>query len=328
MLDIEKALTILVCPRCRSDLAPNGEPVTAFSCQSCSTNYPIIDDIPRMLIVEESLLQEAKDHWEDSPNFQYEAKEELYSKAYYEEQDQWRANEVDPYSMDIYRFEEVAGKITLDIGCGSGWVVKTFARSGAYSVGVDFTERAVISTQTALKIYDLPGMVVQADAQFLPFRDGVFDRVTSTGVLHHIPDTEKGIKEAHRVLKPGGSALISLYGKLFFFNPLLFPLAQFVLKRLLKAPKVRDGIQNTENFDEFYRLMDGPSNPIGRYYGKEDFAVLFADFSITGWSTSHFPLRYLFIGSFNLGRFIPKWLHRIIDLNFGMMRNYQLSKPT
>ncbi|MBF0294471.1 MAG: methyltransferase domain-containing protein [Magnetococcales bacterium] len=328
MFDTEKALAILVCPHCRGELQPEGQPVTGLACRACSRVYPVVDGIPRMLVVDDPLLKEAKDHWEGSPHFQYEAHAELFTRDYFEEQDRWRANEVDPFSMEIYRFEEVRGKMTLDIGCGSGWVVKSFARHGAYSVGVDFTERAVISTAAALQTYRLPGMVVQADAQALPFRDGVFDRVSSIGVLHHIPDTQQGIREAWRVLKPGGNAIISLYGKLFFFNPWLFPLAQMVLKRLLKAPKVRDGIQHTANYDEFYRLMDGPTNPIGRYYGKEDFPRLFADFTITECTTSHFPLRFLMIGKIPVSRFVPRWLHRWIDLNFGMMRNCQLTKGT
>ena len=38
--------------------------------------------------------------------------------------------------------------------------------------------------------------------------------VYSLGVLHHTPDTPRSISEVHRVLKPGGIALIMLYNKI------------------------------------------------------------------------------------------------------------------
>jgi len=51
----------------------------------------------------------------------------------------------------------------------------------------------------------------QASVDNIPFHDNYFDFVMSLGVLHHIPDTQKGLKDLIAKLKPGGHALIYLY---------------------------------------------------------------------------------------------------------------------
>lgn len=325
--DFGQYLHILACPKCKGDLTYQAETTTrSLSCAACDKSYPIINDIPRLLEVDSELLGEAKNHWESSPHFQYEANNELYSRDYYEEQDRWREEEVDIFRMAEYRFDTVKGKVTLDIGCGSGWVVKQSARHGAFSIGVDFTEKAAISTYFALKTYGLTGLAIQADAQHLPIKTGSIDRVYSMGVLHHIPNTELGISEAYRIVKPGGTAMISLYERLFFFNPFLFPFAQLVLKRLLKAPKVRDGIQHTTTYDEFYRLMDGPTNPIGRWYTYDQLVKMFSQFVIHHSVRNHFPLRFLRIGSLRVDKLVPKFIHHALDRWSGMTRMFELEK--
>jgi SAM-dependent methyltransferase len=50
-----------------------------------------------------------------------------------------------------------------------------------------------------------------ADAEHLPFANEAFDVVYSYGVMHHSPDTARCLREAWRVLKPGGEARIMLY---------------------------------------------------------------------------------------------------------------------
>lgn len=324
-MDLEKALEFLCCPKCKADLEFYSNDQRYF-CQACKVDYPVIDGIPRFIEVNDALLSEAKQHWEASPHFQYEAENDLYSKEYYEEQDRWRVKEIDPYSISNYKFNEVKGKVTLDIGCGSGWVVKQAAKHGAFSIGVDFTEKAAFSTKKALETYGLNGLAIQADAQYLPIKSNTIDRVFSIGVLHHIPDTEKGIAEAYRIIKPNGTAFISLYGKLFFFNPVLFPVAQFVLRRTVKAPKVRDGIQYCRDYDDFYKHMDGPTNPIGRWYNSSEFGRLFSQFQIVSHNQSHFPLRYIKLFGKPLSQFLPDSFCHFLDACFGMMRNYQLKK--
>ncbi len=60
----------------------------------------------------------------------------------------------------------------------------------------------------------------QATALELPFADGEFDFVCCSGVLHHTRGVERGLREIHRVLKPGGSLYLLLYGAGGVFWPL------------------------------------------------------------------------------------------------------------
>lgn len=47
---------------------------------------------------------------------------------------------------------------------------------------------------------------VEGDAENLPFESGTFDRYTSAGSIEYWPEPQRGIKEAYRILKPGGYA--------------------------------------------------------------------------------------------------------------------------
>lgn len=84
-------------------------------------------------------------------------------------------------------------KIVLDIGCASGWVGYYAQKEGATVICTD-----IFGTHVK------PGLdFMIADKENLPFRNGWFDFVLTSNVLHH-GDLLKTCTEAHRVLKPGG----------------------------------------------------------------------------------------------------------------------------
>lgn len=110
----------------------------------------------------------------------------------------------------------LAGKRVLEIGCGAGSHSALFASHGACMTALDLSfERASAARRKfALLGADAHGSdALEGDGERLPFADNTFDIVYSNGVLHHSPDTEAAIAEVHRVLKPGGSAIIMLYCK-------------------------------------------------------------------------------------------------------------------
>jgi len=84
-------------------------------------------------------------------------------------------------------------------------------KAGAQATGVDISsaslERAKLRCEMAGYTPDLR----VSDAERLPFPDNTFDIVYSYGVMHHSPDTQQCIREAWRVLKPGGALRIMLY---------------------------------------------------------------------------------------------------------------------
>ena len=119
--------------------------------------------------------------------------------------------EAEPHIPEFARFERGAGKRVLEIGVGAGTDHIRWARAGANLTGIDLTPEAVELTRERLQLEGFKPDVNVADAENLPFHDEEFDIVYSHGVLHHSPDTERCIGHVHRVLKPGGTALIMVY---------------------------------------------------------------------------------------------------------------------
>jgi SAM-dependent methyltransferase len=117
----------------------------------------------------------------------------------------------EPYILDFARFGRGRGKRVLEIGLGAGTDFVNWVRSGAVASGIDLTEQSVALTRERLALEGLEADVQVGDAERLPFPDSTFDIVYSYGVLHHTPDTARAVAEVHRVLRPGGLALIMIY---------------------------------------------------------------------------------------------------------------------
>ncbi len=125
-------------------------------------------------------------------------------------------------AADVRGYGAHAGRI-LDIGTGPGWLLPALRVEFPHAelVGVDVSQAMVSRARRNVagpgrgpggSLQARGGMdgikVVLANAQRLPFAAGTFDRVVSTGSIHHWKDAVAGLAEAHRVLKPGGHALI------------------------------------------------------------------------------------------------------------------------
>jgi SAM-dependent methyltransferase len=122
-------------------------------------------------------------------------------------------DELDPQIPRFADFEGAGGQSLLEIGVGLGTDFIRFARAGARATGVDLTEHAVELVHRRLELESLDAEVLVADAEQLPFADESFDRIYSWGVLHHSPDTNRAVREAIRVLRPGGEACVMLYAR-------------------------------------------------------------------------------------------------------------------
>ena len=119
----------------------------------------------------------------------------------------------EPFIHEFADFGRWSDRSVLEIGIGLGTDLVQFARAGAVVTGVDLTDAAVELVRRRFELEGLDGDLRVADAEDLPFPDGSFDRVYSWGVLHHTPDTERAVREAIRVLAPGGCLTVMLYNR-------------------------------------------------------------------------------------------------------------------
>jgi SAM-dependent methyltransferase len=113
------------------------------------------------------------------------------------------------YLFDALRpLEERPLSRLLDIGCGFGGLTRLVAER----LGID-EAHGIDVDGTALEEAQTKGVVthcLEVGAAPLPFDEGFFDLVASFGMLDYLPDFDPPLREVHRILRPGGYALISL----------------------------------------------------------------------------------------------------------------------
>lgn len=100
------------------------------------------------------------------------------------------------------------GKDLLEVGCGTGLLLRRFETFAKTAKGVDLSPGML--TRARERGLD----VVEGSATALPFADAAFDVVCSFKVLAHVPDIQKALREMARVTRPGGYVLAE------FYNPL------------------------------------------------------------------------------------------------------------
>jgi ubiquinone/menaquinone biosynthesis C-methylase UbiE len=100
------------------------------------------------------------------------------------------------------------GLSVLDLGCGTGRHALWLAATGAHVTAVDFSEGMLTEARAKPGAEQIRFVVHDLLTQ-LPFADGSFDLVASGLVLEHLPELDGFFREAFRVLKPTGRAVVS-----------------------------------------------------------------------------------------------------------------------
>jgi len=284
-------VALLRCPSCHADGLVATDRST-LSCGACGAFYPVdpANNAVSLMRADAAtpIKADIQDWWGD-----------LYRQRYADLDAGLTAQSLDRHLdelEDLFRqrqhlaltempVDDLAGKSVLEIGSGAGAHSALFQRRGARVAAVDITPERVVGTGRKLTLLGADaGRAFRADAENLPFRDGVFDIVYSNGVLHHSEDTDACIAEVHRVLKPGGRAVIMLYARhssVFWLN--IVPRA-VVTGELFRWPEAQWIGRLTEGKPQFGTVR----NPITRVYSERQLRSLFAGFHVQSLRKSSF----------------------------------------
>jgi len=112
----------------------------------------------------------------------------------------------------IEEYVTLKGARVLDIGCGLGKYVQKFQERGAEALGLDIDAKRL---REGAK--DVPGLMLGI-SEGLPFKDGTFDLIVLNEVIEHVNDDRATMREAQRVLKPGGHVAIYAPNRLYPFE--------------------------------------------------------------------------------------------------------------
>jgi SAM-dependent methyltransferase len=248
----------------------------------------------------EELKTRVHDFWQANPCGTKFAEEEIGTRAFFDEVERHRYL-TEWHIPGVVNFSRWRDSEVLEVGCGLGTDAINFARRGARYTGIDLTEASIDLVRKRFELEGLTATLRVADAEALPFGDASFDLVYSHGVLHHTPDTQGAINEAHRVLKPGGTALVMLYHKnsynywvnimmlrrmgvsMLGFDrgpALIHKLTGEDEGRLRELQRIyrRDGRRLLSREEFLNQNTDGAGNPLARAYSRREAVKMFNRF--------------------------------------------------
>jgi 2-polyprenyl-6-hydroxyphenyl methylase/3-demethylubiquinone-9 3-methyltransferase len=105
---------------------------------------------------------------------------------------------------------DLRGKHLLDAGSGGGHFSERACSLGAAVTSLDVGENVLEQVKRRCDSTRVVGTTLD-----LPFDEASFDVVLSTEVLEHTPDPKRGLRELARVVKPGGTLLVTTPGRLW-----------------------------------------------------------------------------------------------------------------
>ena len=209
--------------------------------------------------------------------------------------------DLDEYHFDklhhllrLIRFDGLAGRRVLDVGCGTGVDLVRFARGGAQATGIDLATSAVVLARQNVAAHGVRAHLAVADGEALPFPSDHFDYVFAHGVVQYTTNGRRLVEEVRRVLKPRGEAVFQGYNRVSWLN---------ALSRLMKVDLEHEGAPVLYKYSpqEFRRLVDA----------FDDVQVVFERFPVKsrlhgGWKGVAFNT--MFVGAFNA---LPRaWVER------------------
>ena len=173
------------------------------------------------------------------------------------------------------------GKKILEIGCGLGDRSIAYSLLGATVTGLDISEKYINIAKSKITEHREGSPMcsfITMDCHNLEFEDNTFDVVCGDAILHHL-DLDIVLKEANRVLKPGGIAVFieplagNPFLKAFRF---LTPSARTIDERPLTSHDLDHISKNWIVRSEYYGILCAPASALTsllKFLGPDNFLI-------------------------------------------------------
>jgi SAM-dependent methyltransferase len=194
---VEAFRTLLACPACAGDLAAD------WTCLGCGARHAARDGVPALRLAADDRTETVRRFYEHAPFPGYPPRDSL---------DWLRARaERSPFARLLDR--SIAGDARiLEMGCGTGQMSLYLARADRLVIGADLTRASLALGAAAAQRFGVSGVrFVETDLAAPGLREGAFDLVYCSGVLHHTPDPRVSFRRLVRLARPGGMIVLGLY---------------------------------------------------------------------------------------------------------------------
>lgn len=141
----------------------------------------------------------------------YDATARIYDMRYAEEQ----AAKIEA----ALRHVEVQSSVVLDVGCGTGILFSYVADKARMTVGVDVSIKTLLKAKQRARNHASVHLV-QADADNMPLRGGVFDRAFAITLIQNMPGQNETVNEIRRVVQENALIVVTGLKKVLTRNKL------------------------------------------------------------------------------------------------------------
>ena len=131
--------------------------------------------------------------------------------------------------------------LVLDVGCGTGLLFDYLPNKVEFLVGIDISKNILREAKRKLENKNNV-FLIQADADYLPLQDGIFDAVFAITLLQNMPSPGTTLKEMKRVAKSGALILVTGLKKSFEFEEFRRILENFLLEKIWNMEDLKDYI--------------------------------------------------------------------------------------
>jgi len=210
-VSLDRDLDLLACPACKGALAwsraASKGAERELACVTCDAAYPVTSAIASLRIRAEAggdaPTEGVRAFYTHAPFPGYPPTESLSGLR--------RKAERSAFARLLDR--AIPGDASvLEVGCGTGQMSLFLARAERRVVGADLTRASLELGREAAVRFGIERVVfVETDLRSPGLREGAFDVVYCSGVLHHTADPRGSFASIARLAKPGGFVIVGLY---------------------------------------------------------------------------------------------------------------------